>query len=87
VTEFQKKVARAIKKIPRGITVSYGEIALRAGKPRGARAVVSALRSIDDVPWWRVARADGTLAPQVAGLQAQMLRQEGWRPKRRQKKR
>jgi O-6-methylguanine DNA methyltransferase len=86
VTEFQRKVARAIRKIPPGQTRSYGEIALRAGKPRGARAVVAALRVIDDVPWWRVARHDGTLAPQVAGLQSQMLRQEGWRPKRKNRR-
>jgi methylated-DNA-protein-cysteine methyltransferase related protein len=78
---FAKKVARIIKKIPRGTTMSYGEVALRAGKPRGARAVVAALRSIEDVPWWRVARADGTLAPQVASVQAQLLRQEGWKPR------
>jgi methylated-DNA-protein-cysteine methyltransferase-like protein len=85
VTPFQRKVAKAIKQIPRGTTRGYGEIALRAGKPRGARAVVSALRKLDDVPWWRVARSDGTLAPQVAGLQSQLLKQEGWRPKRRRK--
>jgi methylated-DNA-protein-cysteine methyltransferase-like protein len=85
VTAFQRKVAKAIRQIPRGTTRSYGEIALRAGKPRGARAVVSALRTIEDVPWWRVARSDGTLAPQVAALQSQLLRQEGWRPKRRRR--
>ena len=69
-----------VKGIPRGTTLSYGEVALRAGKPGGARAVVSALRTLD-VAWWRVARHDGSLAPQVAALQATLLRQEGWKGK------
>jgi alkylated DNA nucleotide flippase Atl1 len=80
MTEFQKKVAREIKRIPRGTTRSYGEIAIRAGRPGAPRAVVAVLRVIDDVPWWRVARKGGTFAPQVAREQEQMLRQEGWKP-------
>jgi methylated-DNA-protein-cysteine methyltransferase related protein len=81
VTDFQKKVAREIKRIPRGTTRSYGEIAIRAGRPGAPRAVVSALRGLDGVPWWRVARKDGTFAPQVAREQEQLLRQEGWKPR------
>jgi O-6-methylguanine DNA methyltransferase len=82
VSEFQKKVARAIRRIPRGTTRSYGEIAFRAGKPGAPRAVVAALRALLDVPWWRVARKDGSFAPQVAREQEQLLRQEGWKPRR-----
>ena len=74
-------MARVVKRIPRGTTLSYGDVALRAGKPGAARAVVSALRNLDGVPWWRVARHDGSLAPQVAALQSTLLRQEGWRAK------
>ena len=74
-----------VKRIPRGTTLSYGEVALRAGKPGAARAVVSALRNLDGVPWWRVARHDGSLAPQVADLQSTLLRQEGWRKKSKNK--
>jgi alkylated DNA nucleotide flippase Atl1 len=73
-------VAREIRRIPRGTTRSYGEIAFRAGRPGAPRAVVAALRAIDDVPWWRVARKDGSFAPQVAHEQEQLLRQEGWKP-------
>jgi methylated-DNA-protein-cysteine methyltransferase-like protein len=76
---FVRAVRRVIRSIPRGRTLSYGEVALRAGKPRGARAVVRALHHLDDVPWWRVIRSDGTLAPQVAREQAQLLAQEGVR--------
>ena len=51
---FARKVERIVRGIPRGTTLSYGEVALRAGKPRAPRAVVQALNSLDDVPWWRV---------------------------------
>ena len=88
MTAFQRAVARIVRRIPRGTTLSYGEVALRAGKPGGARAVVSALHRLDDIPWWRVARHDGTLAPVVARLQETLLRQEGWKrksPRRRKR--
>ena len=75
-------MARIVKRIPRGTTLAYGEVALRAGKPGAARAVVSALRNLDGVPWWRVARHDGSLAPQVATLQSMLLAQEGWKRKK-----
>jgi methylated-DNA-protein-cysteine methyltransferase-like protein len=84
MTAFQKKVARVVARIPRGTTLSYGEVALRAGRPGAPRAVVSALRSLD-LPWWRVARHDGTFAPQVAREQEALLRQEGWKSKARSK--
>jgi len=88
VTKFQRAVARIVRRIPRGTTLSYGEVALRAGKPGAPRAVVAALNQLEGVPWWRVARHDGTLAPQVAREQAQLLRQEGWKakPPRRRKR-
>ena len=81
--DFVRAVRRIVRGIPRGTTLSYGEVALRAGKPRAARAVVSALHRLDDVPWWRVARHDGTLAPQVAREQATLLRQEGWKKRKK----
>lgn len=77
---FTKRVEQEIRRIPRGTTRSYGEIAFRAGKPGAPRAVVAALRVLLDVPWWRVARKGGTFAPQVAREQEQLLRQEGWKP-------
>ena len=83
MSPFQRAVRRVVRGIPRGTTLSYGEVALRAGKPGAPRAVVAALHKLTDVPWWRVARHDGTLAPQVAHQQAVLLRQEGWKPRRR----
>ena len=82
LSPFARKVRRIVLGIPRGTTLSYGEVALRAGKPLGARAVVQALRALDDVPWWRVCRKGNKLAPAVAFEQEQLLRQEGWPNKR-----
>jgi methylated-DNA-protein-cysteine methyltransferase related protein len=76
---FARAVRRIVRAIPRGRVLSYGEVALRAGRPGGARAVVRALHQLDDVPWWRVVRKGGTLAPLVAREQAQLLAAEGWR--------
>jgi methylated-DNA-protein-cysteine methyltransferase-like protein len=80
---FERAVARVVRRIPRGTTLGYGEVAARAGKPGAARLVVRALHHLEDIPWWRVARKDGTLAPMVAFEQEQMLRTEGWRGRRR----
>ncbi len=52
-----------------------------AGKPGGARAVARALHQLEGIPWWRVVRADGTLATPVAKRQAQKLAKEGVRVK------
>ena len=87
MSTFSRAVRRVVRSIPRGTTLSYGEVAVRAGKPGAARAVVAALHRLSDVPWWRVARHDGTLAPQVAREQANLLRQEGWKPRPRRRKR
>jgi len=76
-------VERSVKAIPRGETASYARVALMAGKPGAARAVVRALHALKDIPWWRVLRSDGTVAPQVAHKQLQLLRKEGVEPKRK----
>jgi methylated-DNA-protein-cysteine methyltransferase-like protein len=79
LTAWLAAVRRAVRAIPRGDTASYARVALLAGKPGAARAVVRALHALDDVPWWRVIRSDGTLAPQIAARQAERLRAEGVR--------
>jgi methylated-DNA-protein-cysteine methyltransferase-like protein len=77
VSPFAMQVADLVRAIPRGQTLSYGMVAALAGRPGGARAVVRALRMVDDLPWWRVVRAAHTLAAEVAQEQARHLRQEG----------
>ncbi|MBN1209271.1 MAG: MGMT family protein [Myxococcaceae bacterium] len=77
---FFEAVMRAVRAIPRGEVRSYSQVALYAGRPGAARGVGHELRSLPplrSVPWWRVVRADGTLAPTVAHEQARRLRLEG----------
>jgi methylated-DNA-protein-cysteine methyltransferase-like protein len=77
LTPWLQAVQRAVKAIPRGKTASYARVAMMAGKPGAARAVVRALHALKDIPWWRVIRSDGTIAPQVALQQRKKLVAEG----------
>ncbi|MGQ0797734.1 MAG: methylated-DNA--[protein]-cysteine S-methyltransferase, partial [Methanobacteriota archaeon] len=43
VTPFERQVLEFLRKIPRGRTITYGEIALRLGRPGAARAVGQAV--------------------------------------------
>lgn len=64
VTKFEEKVYAALKRVPRGALVTYGELARRIGHPRAARAVGNALNKnpfAPDVPCHRVIHADGTI--------------------------
>ncbi|WP_019004124.1 MGMT family protein [Cohnella laeviribosi] len=80
---FTLKVIRLIQSIPEGRVMTYGQIARRAGSPRGARQVVQILHSLSGkhrLPWHRVVNAKGEIAiPDEAGRKTQMrlLRQEG----------
>lgn len=79
-TPWVKRVEAVICAIPRGKTLGYAQVALRAGKPGAARAVVQALRAIPPgAPWWRVTRSDRTLAEPVAKEQKRRLVAEGVR--------
>lgn len=72
-----ERVRDVVAAIPPGQTLSYGEVAARAGI-RSAR-LVGRILSEDghDLPWHRVLRANGTSAPQIAQEQAARLRAEG----------
>jgi methylated-DNA-[protein]-cysteine S-methyltransferase len=70
-TEFQRRVWRALREIPYGKTVAYGELARRIGNPGASRAVglangANPLPII--VPCHRVIGADGTLTGFGGGL-------------------
>ena len=77
LSPWLQAVDRAVRAIPRGQTASYARVALMSGKPGAARAVVQALHRLEGIPWWRVLRSDGTLAPAVAVEQARRLKKEG----------
>lgn len=62
--DFQQVVWREMRRVPAGATVSYGELAARAGRPRGVRAVGQACARnavCVVVPCHRVVRGDGAL--------------------------
>ena len=63
-TDFQKKVWAEIKKIPKGKTISYKELAIKIGKPRAYRAVANACAKnplLEIIPCHRVIRGDGKM--------------------------
>ena len=57
--ERAEKVLARIRGIPPGFVRTYGDVS--PGAPRFAGSVLSADHD-PDVPWFRVVRADGTLA-------------------------
>jgi len=64
LSPFQSAVYSALCDIPYGETVTYGELALRIGRPRAARAVGQALRRNPVpivIPCHRVLGSDGGL--------------------------
>jgi methylated-DNA-protein-cysteine methyltransferase-like protein len=72
-------VYRLVRRIPRGRVLTYGEIAIRLGRPRGARMVARAMRvAPGDVPWHRVVNARGaiSLRAPVSGMVTQRIRLE-----------
>ena len=77
MTEWLKALDQVVRSIPRGKTLSYAQVAMRAGKPGAARAVVRGLYALEGVPWWRVIRSDGTVAKEMVSRQAPKLKKEG----------
>lgn len=64
-TAFQERVWRALREIPAGQTVSYADIAERAGEPKAVRAVAQACganKIAIAIPCHRVVRTDGSLS-------------------------
>jgi methylated-DNA-protein-cysteine methyltransferase related protein len=75
--EAMERVREVVAAIPPGRVLAYGDVAARAGirSPR----LVGRIMAEDgaDLPWHRVLRADGTLAPHIAREQLARLRAEG----------
>ena len=79
---FQPRVWRALADIPAGATISYGEMARRAGEPGAAQAAGVALNRNPIpliLPCHRVIGADGALVGFGGGLECKtwLLRHEG----------
>lgn len=74
--DFKARVLAIVRKIPRGKTMSYGQVATAAGRPKAARAVgtIMAGNQNKQVPCHRVIRADGTIGG-YNGLQGTMSKE------------
>ena len=81
-TAFQRRVWTALRAIPAGTTLGYGELAARLGSPNSSRAVGAANGANPVslfVPCHRVIAADGSLHGYGGGLERKrwLLAHEG----------
>jgi len=85
ISLFAERVYKVVKDIPKGKTMSYGEVAKRAGNSGSARAVGTIMKNNFDksVPCHRVVKSDGSLGEynRTGGTEAKrkMLLKEGWK--------
>ncbi len=81
-TEFQKKVWQALKNIPKGETLTYGQLAEQIGAPNAVRALGAAIGrnpiSII-IPCHRVIGSSGLLTGYAGGVDRKrwLLEHEG----------
>jgi methylated-DNA-protein-cysteine methyltransferase-like protein len=77
--DLAARILACVESIPAGQVMSYGDVAeyVGASSPR----IVGRVLALDDgsVPWHRVLRADGSLAPHLYTEQRQRLLGEGVR--------
>jgi alkylated DNA nucleotide flippase Atl1 len=80
VDALAAEVLAVVRRIPSGRVLTYGDVAALAEVDATARDVGQVLLrhgEADDVPWWRVLRADGTPPPHLLDRQLGLLRAEG----------
>lgn len=60
---FADRVRKIVSGIPRGKTMTYKEVATKAGSPNASRAVGSIMKGNynNDIPCHRVVRSDGKI--------------------------
>lgn len=79
--DFTSRVLAVVRRIPYGRVATYGEVAVRAGRPGAARAVGNIMRTCGrpDVPCHRVIAAGGRLGGYGGSevLKRQLLMSEG----------
>lgn len=77
-TPLEQAITIAVAALKEGEVVSYGDVAMRAGRPDAPRAAGALLsKSTMTLPWWRVVYASGKLAPCDPETQAEKLVAEG----------
>ena len=78
---FADKVRDIVRKIPKGKTMTYKQVAAKAGNAKAARAVGAIMRTNyrEDIPCHRVVKSDGSLGSYNRGgadRKAELLREE-----------
>ena len=81
-TPFASKVYAIVARIPKGKTMTYGQVAAKAGRPGAARAVgtIMSHNYRPGIPCHRVVRADGRAGDYNRGgmsRKTELLREEG----------
>lgn len=80
MSKFTEKVYEVVRKIPKGKTLSYKEVAKQAGHPKAYRAVGNVLNKNynSKIPCHRVVRSDGKIGGYNRGvsLKQRKLRKE-----------
>ena len=73
---FSEKVKQIVAAIPKGKTMTYKQVAAKAGSPNGARAVGSIMKANYDpkVPCHRVIRSDGIIGEYNRGGREEKIR-------------
>ena len=84
-SQFQLKVWRYLKKIPKGKVKTYKQVAIGINKPKSARAVANACANnpySPKIPCHRVIRSDGSLGgfsgPGGIKAKKKLLKKEGF---------
>ena len=79
---FKESVLEVVRKIPKGETMTYRDVAIRTGNPKAARAIGTIMANNHDktVPCHRVIKSDGSIGS-YNGLQGkskeEILKNEG----------
>lgn len=81
-TPFAVKVRAIVSKIPKGKTMTYGEVASKAGRKGASRAVgyIMSMNYDKKIPCHRVVRADGKVGDYNRGgafRKMKLLKEEG----------
>ena len=79
---FTEKVRDVVRKIPKGKTMTYKEVATKAGNPSASRVVGSVMKANYDteIPCHRVIRSDGKIGDYNRGgteAKLRILKKEG----------
>lgn len=78
MTPWEESIAEVLRSLEPGEVVTYGEVAMEAGRPGAARSVGRFLAESGGAhPWWRVVTATGRLVPGHEAEHARRLRAEG----------